>query len=120
MRDNTLEKGPKSENRKAAIAIGEEGVTHPTPEITITNNNFRNDGNYQTALVWNVTATPATLKGNTLSGSVIPLKRDSIGSLIIRILRSLVALASWCLAATKTVLKEILDLAASTLSSNAG
>ena len=70
--------------------------------------------------MWNVTATPATLKGNTLSGSVIPLKRDSIGSLIIRILRSLVAFASWCLAATKTVLKQILDLAASTLSSNAG
>ena len=120
VRDNTLEKGPKSENHKAAIAIGEEGVTHPTPEITITNNNFRNDGNYQTALVWNVTATPATLKSNTLSGSVTPLKRDTIGSLIIRILRSLVALASWCLAAAKTVLKEILDLAASTLSSNAG
>ena len=120
VRDNTLEKGPKSDNHTTAIAIGEEGVTHPTPEIMITNNNFRNDGNYQTALVWNVTATPATLTGNTLSGSVIPLKRDSIGSLIIRILRSLVALASWCLAATKTVLKEILDLAASTLSSNAG
>ena len=69
---NTLEKGPKSENHNAAIAIGAEGVTHPTPEITITNNNFRNDGNYQTALLWNLTATPATLNGNKLSGSVIP------------------------------------------------
>ena len=73
---NTLEKGPKSENHNAAIAIGAEGVTHPTPEITITNNNFRNDGDYETALVWNVTATPARLKGNKLSGSVIPLKGD--------------------------------------------
>ncbi len=76
VRDNTLEKGPKAENHTAAIAIGAAGVTHPTPEITITNNNFRNDGAYETALVWNVTATPATLKGNKLSGSVIPLKGD--------------------------------------------
>jgi len=76
VRDNTLEKGPKSQNHKAAIAIGAEGATHPTPEITITNNNFRNDGNYETALLWNLTATPATLTGNKLSGSVSPLKGD--------------------------------------------
>ena len=76
VRDTTLEKGPKSENHKAAIAIGAEGVTHPTPEITITNNNFRNDGNYETALVWNLTATRAILKGNKLAGSVIPLDGD--------------------------------------------
>ena len=76
VRDNTLEKGPKSENHTAAIAIGAEGVSNPTPEITITNNIFRNDGSYQTALVWNLTATPATLRGNKLSGLVIPLKGD--------------------------------------------
>jgi hypothetical protein len=76
VRDNTLEKGPKSENHSVAIAIGAEGATHPTPEITIANNDFRNDGNYQTALLWNLTATPATLKDNKLSGSVIPLKED--------------------------------------------
>jgi hypothetical protein len=75
-RDNTLEKGPKSENHQAAIAIGEEGVSHPTPEITITNNSFKNDGGYETALVWNVTATPARLNDNNLSGSVIPLRGD--------------------------------------------
>ena len=76
VRDNTLEKGPKSENHKAAIAIGAEGVTRPTPAITVTNNNFRNDGDYETALVWNLTATRATLKGNKLAGSVIPLSGD--------------------------------------------
>ena len=75
-RDNTLEKGPKSENHTAAIAIGAEGVTQQTPEITITNNSLRNDGDYETALVWNVTATPAKLTGNKLSGSAIPLKGD--------------------------------------------
>jgi hypothetical protein len=76
VRDNSLEKGPKAENHTAAIAIGAEGVTHPTPEITLTNNNLRNDGDYETALLWNLTATPATLKGNQFSGSVIPLKDD--------------------------------------------
>jgi Right handed beta helix region len=75
-RDNTLEKGPKSENHNAAIAIGAEGVSQPTPEITITNNSLRNDGGYQTALVWNMTATPAKLTGNKLSGSAVPLKGD--------------------------------------------
>jgi hypothetical protein len=34
------------------------------------------DVDYDTALVWNVTATPAMLKGNKLSGSVIPLKGE--------------------------------------------
>jgi hypothetical protein len=76
VKGSTLEKGPKSENHTAAIAIGAEGVTHPTPEISITDNTFRNDGDYPTTLVWNVTATPAILKGNKLSGRVIPLKGD--------------------------------------------
>jgi hypothetical protein len=76
VRGNKLEKGPKSQNHTTAIAIGEEGVTQPTQEITIENNTLRNDGEYSTALVWNVTATPAILKGNKLSGSVVPLKGD--------------------------------------------
>ena len=76
VRDTTLEKGPKAENHTAAIAIGAEGVTHPTTEVTIANNSFRNDGDYETMLLWNITATRATLKGNKLSGSVIPLKGD--------------------------------------------
>ena len=76
VRDNTLEKGPKAENHRAAIAIGEEGASHPTPEITVTDNNFRNDGNYETALLWNLTATTPTLTGNRLSGSVSLLKNE--------------------------------------------
>jgi hypothetical protein len=76
VRENKLEKGPKTENHTAAVAIGEEGVTHPTPEITVANNTFRNDGDYETALLWNVTATPAHLIENKLSGSVTPLKGD--------------------------------------------
>ena len=53
-----------------------EGVTQPTSEITVTNNTFRNDGDYKTVLLWNVTATPAKLKDNKLFGSVIALKGD--------------------------------------------
>jgi hypothetical protein len=89
VRDNTLEKGPKSEEHDAAIVIGAAGAhpAHPTPEITITNNNFRNDGNYETALLWNLTATPATLTGNKLSGSVSPLKEEDTSTRLLRWLK---------------------------------
>jgi Right handed beta helix region len=73
VRGNTLEKGPRSENRTAAIAIGAEGVRHPTPQIVIADNSFRNDGDYETAFVWNLTDIPAKLSGNRISGSVVPL-----------------------------------------------
>jgi hypothetical protein len=73
VRGNALEKGPRSENRTTAIAIGEEGVTQPTPRIVVADNSFRNDGDHETALVWNRTRTPAQLRGNRLSGPVIPL-----------------------------------------------
>lgn len=73
---NKLEKGPRSGNHKTAIAIGEEGVSQPTPEIRIERNVFRNDGNFPTAFVWNVTATPAMLHANRLSGKVVPLDGD--------------------------------------------
>lgn len=76
VKGNTMEKGPKSGNHTTAIAIGEEGVTQPTPEITVEGNTFRNDGTYQTAFVWNVTATPAQLENNKLSGPVTPIKGD--------------------------------------------
>jgi hypothetical protein len=76
VRDSTMEKGPKSGNHTAAIMIGSEGVTQPTREITIDNNTFRNDGDYQTTFVVNLTATEAQLKGNHFSGPVKPLRGD--------------------------------------------
>lgn len=76
VKNNIIEKGPKAENHTGAIMIGEEGVTQPTPEITIENNTFRNDGSYMTHFVVNDTATPAMLKGNKLSGNVKPLQGD--------------------------------------------
>lgn len=74
--DNTLEKGPKSQNHNAAIEVGEEGTTHQTQQIVVTNNTFSNDGDFMTTFLWNVTATEAQLKGNKLSGRVAPLKGD--------------------------------------------
>lgn len=76
VRDNTMEKGPQAENHGAAIMIGAEGVTQPTREITIENNTFRNDGDFNTVFVVNRTATEAMLRGNKLSGAVKPLQGD--------------------------------------------
>ena len=76
VRNNTIEKGPKAENHTGAIVIGAEGVDQPTPEITVENNTFKNDGNYNTFFVVNMTATEAMLKGNKLSGAVQPLRGD--------------------------------------------
>ena len=76
VRNSTLEKGPDADNHTAAIMIGSEGVTQATPEISIENNNFRNDGGWQTMFVDNLTATDAVLKGNKLSGQVKPLGGD--------------------------------------------
>jgi hypothetical protein len=70
IRGNTFQKGPKSENHGAMIAIGEEGVTHPTPDIVIEDNMARNDGPWHTDFVRNRTATPALLRGNRLSGAI--------------------------------------------------
>ena len=75
-RGNTIQKGPKADNRSAAIVIGAEGVSHPTREITIEDNSFRNDGAWETAFVNNLTATEAMLRGNQLSGLVKPLRGD--------------------------------------------
>jgi len=76
VRDTTMQKGPKSENRTGAIVIGAEGVNQPTREITIENNTMINTGSYQTFMVVNLTATEAMLKGNKLIGQVQPLKGD--------------------------------------------
>jgi hypothetical protein len=76
IRGNTLQKGPKSENRSTAISIGAEGVDQPTREITIEDNAFRLGGSYRTVFVTNMTATEAMLKGNRIPDTVKPLRGD--------------------------------------------
>ena len=73
MRDNVLEKGPKTENTGTAIAIGEEGVTHPNGAITLTGNRFTNDGPAETVFLRNLSSIPARLRDNRFAGRVIPL-----------------------------------------------
>ena len=76
MTGNVIEKGPKNQNHSAAVMIGEEGVSQPTPELVFKNNVFTNDGP-PTTFVRNLTATPAQLIGNTFKGNTIePLIGD--------------------------------------------
>jgi hypothetical protein len=73
---NKMEKGKLSQNWGNTIMIGAEGVTQPTGEITIHNNNFTNDGDHPTTFVHNLTATPADLSGNVFKGQIVPLDGD--------------------------------------------
>ena len=75
LRDSTLVKGPKADNTSAMIVIGAEGVTQPTPEITIENNKVRDDG-ANTVFLRNLTATEAVLRGNQFTGPIQPLRGD--------------------------------------------
>jgi hypothetical protein len=73
VRDNRIEKGPRSENHLAAIMVGEEGVSQPTPDVSISHNTFRVDGGYESYLLGNKTTTAAVLTGNTLLGNASAL-----------------------------------------------
>lgn len=81
LRGNRMSKGPQSSNRSTAISIGAEGVDRPTPEIRIEANTFALEGSYRTVFVTNHTATPASLRGNSLPPNVKALIGDGwIGS----------------------------------------
>jgi hypothetical protein len=76
MQDNTLEKGPRSDNPGSTVILGEEkdnGI-QPTQEILVRGNRFTNDNLQGTIFVNNETATPAILVGNVLQGNVQPLR----------------------------------------------
>jgi hypothetical protein len=75
-RGNTITKGPKSGNHGAIISIGAEGAIWPASDIVVEGNKVRSDGNWDTYFVANRTATAAILRGNTLSGSVKPLRGE--------------------------------------------
>ena len=70
--DNVMQKGPKSENRSAAIHIAGEGL-QDSPAYRISNNRFRSDNPHEVAFVRNQTVVPAALEGNRLDGTVVPL-----------------------------------------------
>ncbi|MGD8326140.1 MAG: right-handed parallel beta-helix repeat-containing protein [Sphingomonadales bacterium] len=75
IRNNIFQKGPKTDNRTAAIAIGFERSSNETKSLLIENNKFHSDVGRPTAFVANRTQTPAILKGNEITGDAAdPLK----------------------------------------------
>ena len=75
-RGNTIVKGPKADNHTAAIVIGAEGIDQPTRDLVVENNTFRNEGQYDTAFVWNLSAGEVQVRHNKISGQVRPLRGD--------------------------------------------
>lgn len=65
--NNTLQKGPATENPTAAVTLGEEGDKRPPGPVVIENNTFRNDGP-PTIFLHNVAKSPARLSGNVIKG----------------------------------------------------
>ncbi len=80
LRNNVIEKGPRTENHIAAISIGEESKRNSTEELIIERNTFVNDYAGTTIFVRNSTPIPARLIGNTLTGNIIMLSRRASGS----------------------------------------
>jgi hypothetical protein len=75
MKNNTLEKGPLSENHSAAVSIGQEGNLHPTSQLVFEGNTFTNDMTVKTLFVKNLVPTGAVLEKNTYKGNfVVPLQ----------------------------------------------
>ncbi len=71
MRNNVLEKGARSQNPTCAITIGEESRSHPTDEIVLENNSFRNDMPRTVIFLRNLTKAVPAVAGNRFEGRVI-------------------------------------------------
>jgi Right handed beta helix region len=72
--DNVLEKGPRSENKEAAISIGVPGRPAVSAHLDIRGNRFTNDMPDRVAFVRNQTNGQAILRGNTVTGPVRKLE----------------------------------------------
>jgi hypothetical protein len=70
---NTLQKGPNSSNRTAAIAIAEESKSNPAGSILIVNNTFQNDTT-TAEFIWNQSGHDAIIAGNVLTGTATKVK----------------------------------------------
>lgn len=65
---NMFQKGPKAENRRYVISIGEEGKHHPSRGIVLQNNVFENNNPKGVTFIRNTTKTPMSLKNNRFVG----------------------------------------------------
>jgi len=70
---NLFEKGPRSSNKRTAIAIGAEGESNPAGEVVVEDNRFFNETGTATAFVRNFTARPLTVQRNQFTGDVTPV-----------------------------------------------
>ena len=70
----TLEKGPRTGNRSAAVVIGAESARNPDAPIVIRGNRMTNLLGQPTVFVRNRTRVPAQLSGNALAGPLIALE----------------------------------------------
>jgi hypothetical protein len=71
---STLEKGPRTGNRSAAVVIGAESSRNPDAPIEIRGNSMTNLLSQPTVFVRNRTRVPALLSGNRLLGPLIALE----------------------------------------------
>ena len=80
IRYNFIQKGPKTENAQALIAIGEEGPlnksgrVNPSRGIIIEGNAFQNNNTQKTNFIWNRGPDPVTLRSNRFSGPGIKFR----------------------------------------------
>jgi hypothetical protein len=79
MRENILEKGPRSDNPTVAVTLGEESNSNPTAQIIVENNRFSNDTSGPTVFVRNLTRTPASVRGNVITGNVRLTEEQHLG-----------------------------------------
>jgi hypothetical protein len=73
IRYNYMEKGPRSDNVKAMISIGEEGqqkgkFMNPSRGIVIEGNSFQNNNRRGTFFVWNRGWHPVSMRSNRFTG----------------------------------------------------
>jgi Right handed beta helix region len=73
IRGNRIEKGPRSDNPSAIVAIGEEGGDNPGLGYVVEGNRVRSDLPAPTIFVRNRSNHAALLRGNILDGPVVPL-----------------------------------------------
>ena len=58
------------------MSLGAEGALWPSAEILIEDNVVRSEGHWNTYFVANLSPAPAILRGNTLTGSIKPLRGE--------------------------------------------
>lgn len=76
IRNNYIEKGPRSDNVKALIAIGEEGRrVNPSRFIKIEDNIFQNSASARTNFIWNRGSHPVTARNNIFGGPGVEYRK---------------------------------------------